>query len=175
MGVFFRFGDTQLRFVVLRHPFAKRVRQRGGRIGNGRFDVGCVFGQHHEVQVNHFLAREAVKVSVNKGTGDFTRTVSTEVHENERVAVFHRGIGLTFGADHGGFYEFIVFIAGIGGLQTFNGGIGLEFTLRQRHQVIRFFHAIPTVVAVHRVVTANDGGDATFAQRSKFLFEFFQG
>ena len=35
-------------------------------------------------------------------------------------------------------------------------------------------NAIPAVVTVHGVVTANDGRDATFAQRGKFLFECLQ-
>lgn len=42
------------------------------------------------------------------------------------------------------------------------------------HQIVSLLNAIPTVVAVHGVVAANDRGDAAFAQRGKFVFEFRQ-
>jgi hypothetical protein len=139
-----------------------------------RFDVCGVFGQHDEIEVYHFLTGETVEIAVDEGAGDFTRAVSTEVHENQRVAVFHRGIGLAFSADHGRFHEFVVFIARVSGFQTFNGGRELEFAFCQGHQVIGLFNAIPAVVAVHGVVTTNDGGHAAFAQRGKFVFEGFR-
>ena len=172
--IFFSFGNTQLRFFVLRHPLTKGVGQRCWWVSNRSFDVCRVFGQHHKVEVNDFLTGEAVEISVNKRTGDFTRTVSTEVHENQRIAIFHSSICLTFGTDHGGFNEFVVFVAGISSLQTFNRRSELELALRQRHQIVSLFNAIPTVVAVHSVVTTDDGRYAAFAQRGKFLFEFLQ-
>jgi hypothetical protein len=36
------------------------------------------------------------------------------------------------------------------------------------------FNAVPAVVAVHGVVTANDGCHAAFAQRGKLVFKTFQ-
>jgi hypothetical protein len=171
VSVFFSFGDAQLGFIVLRHPLAEGIGQRGGRIGAGDFDVGGVFGEHHEIEINHFLTRKAVEVGVDEGAGDFTRAVGTEVHEDQRVAVFHRGIGLAGGADNGRFHEFVVFVTGVGGLQTCDGGIGLEFAFGQGQQIISLFHAIPAVVAVHGVIAADERRDATFAQRGKFGFE----
>ena len=149
--IFFGFGNTQLRFVVLRHPLSKGVSQRCWWVSNRSFDVGRVFGQHHKVEVNDFLTGEAVEVSVNKRTSDFTRTVSTEVHENQRIAVFHGGFSLAFSTDHGRFHEFVVFVAGISSLQAFNRRSELELAFGQRHQVISLFNAIPTVVAAVNV------------------------
>ena len=172
--IFFGFGNTQLRFFVLRHPLAEGVGQRCWWVSHRSFDVGRVFRQHHKVEVNDFLTGEAIEVSVNECASDFTRTVSTEVHENQRIAVFHSSFCLTFGTDHGRFNEFVVLVAGISSLQAFNRRSELELALRQRHQIVSLFYAIPTVVAVHSVVTTDDGGYATFAQRGKFLFEFLQ-
>ena len=100
MRVFFSFGNTQLRFVVLRHPLAKGVCQRCWRIRARRFDVCGVFGQLDEIEVHHFFAGKTVEVAVNERTGDFTRAVSAEVHEDQRVTIFHGGVGLAFSADH---------------------------------------------------------------------------
>src|SRR5699024_9172935 len=172
--LFFGFGNTQLSFVVFRHPLAEGVNQGSWWVSHCGFDVGSVFGQHHEIDVNHFLTREAVEISIYECTSDFARAVSTEVHENQRIAVFHCRIWLTFCTNNGRFHELVVFVASISCLQTSNGSIGLELTLRQSQQVIGFFNAIPTVIAVHRVVTTNDGRYAAFTQRSKFLFKFFQ-
>ncbi|EHC98652.1 hypothetical protein LTSEWAN_5446 [Salmonella enterica subsp. enterica serovar Wandsworth str. A4-580] len=63
-------------FIVFRHPFAKGIRQRCWWVGNGSFDIGGVFGQHHEVQINHFLTRKAVEISINESAGNFARAVS---------------------------------------------------------------------------------------------------
>src|SRR5699024_2196614 len=104
---------------------------------------------------------------------DFTRTVSTEVHENQSIAAFHCRVWLTFCTNNGRFHELVVFVTSISSLQTGNSSVGLELTLRQSQQVIRFFNAIPTVITVHCIVTTNDGRYAAFAQRGKFLFEFF--
>ena len=174
MSIFFRFRDTQLRFVFLRHPFAEGVRQGGWRVCNGGFDVCGIFGQHDKIEVHYFLTGETVEIAVNKCTGDFTRAVCTEVHENQRVAVFHCRIGLAFGADHGGFHEFVVFVTRIGSSQAFNRGRELEFTFCQRHQVIGLFNAVPAVVAVHGVVTTNDRCHPAFAQGGKLVFKTFQ-
>lgn len=95
MGIFFGFGNTQLSFVVFRHPLAEGVNQGSGWVSNRSFDVSGVFGQHHEIDVNHFLTREAVEICVYECTSDFARAVSTEVHENQRIAVFHCRIWLT--------------------------------------------------------------------------------
>ena len=174
MSVFFSFGDAQLGFVVLRHPFAEGVHQRCRRISAGDFNVRGVLGQHDEIEVHHFLTGEAVEIGVNEGAGNFARAVGAEVHENQRIAVFHRRIGLAFSANNGRFHELIVFIARISGLQARNGGIGLELAFCQGHQIVSLLNAVPTVVAVHGVVAANDRGDAAFAQRGKFVFEFRQ-
>ena len=156
MSVFFSFGDAQLGFVIFRHPFAEGVHQRCRRISTGDFNVCGVLGQHDEIEVNHFLTGKSVEIGVNEGAGDFASAVGTEVHENQRIAVFHGRIGLAFSANNGCFHEFIVFIACISGLQARNGGIGLELAFRQSHQIVSLLNAIPTVVAIHGVVAAND-------------------
>ncbi len=72
--------------------------------------------------------RASDQISVHECTSDFTRAVSTEVHENQRIAVFHCRIWLTFCTNNGRFHELVVFVASISCLQTSNGSIGLDFT-----------------------------------------------
>ncbi len=176
VGVFFGFRDAQLSLVMLRHPLAEGIRQRRWRIGAWRFDVGGIFGQHHEIaQLNLFFTGEAVEVSVDEGAGDFASAVGTEVHEDQRVAIFHCGIGLAFGADHRCFDEFVVFIAGVSGFQRSNRGVGLELAFGFYQQIVGLLYAIPTVVAVHGVVAANDRGHAAFTEGGKLVFKGFQG
>ena len=174
MRVLLGFGDAQLSLVVLRHPLAEGIGQGRRRVCAGDFDVGGIFGQHHEVEFDLFLTGKTVEIGVDEGTGDFTGAVSTEVHENQRIAVFHRGIGLACGTDHGRLHELIIFIASVSGLQTGNGGIGLELALRQGHQIICLLNAVPVIVAVHGVVAANNGSHAAFTESGKFFFKFRQ-
>src|SRR5699024_11959406 len=48
VSIFFGFGNTQLSFVVFRHPLAEGVNQRSWRVSNRSFDVSGVFGQRSE-------------------------------------------------------------------------------------------------------------------------------
>ncbi len=90
VSILLGFGDAQLGLALLGQPLTQSVDQSGRRVGTGSFDVGRVFGQHHEVQLWLDCTGEAGEVGVNEGAGDFTGTVGTEVHENQRIAIFHR-------------------------------------------------------------------------------------
>lgn len=110
---------------------------------------------------------ETVEIRVHEGAGDLARAVGAEVHEDQRVAVLHRGIGLTGGADHGRSDELVVFTALISGLQAGDRILGHGVAFGRGQQVIGQLHAIPAVVAVHRVVAADQRGDAPDAQRGE--------
>ena len=45
-------------------------------------------------RVHHFLTGEAVEIGVNEGASNFAGAVGAEIHENQRIAVFHRRVGL---------------------------------------------------------------------------------
>ncbi len=70
----FRFR-AQLSFVVFAIHSPKGIRQRRWWVGNGGFDIGGVFGQHHEVQINHLLTRSR-RNRINESAGNFARAVA---------------------------------------------------------------------------------------------------
>ncbi|MNG93681.1 hypothetical protein D3C79_526560 [compost metagenome] len=156
MRVFFGFRDAQLGFVVFHQPFAEGVAQRRRRVGARGFDVGGVFGQHHEIaEVHNLGARESVEIGIHEGTNDLARAIGAEVHENQRVAILQSGRGFTGGLEHGRFHELVVFATLISGLQSGNGVIGHVVALSLSQQIISQLDAVPAVVAVHGVIAAN--------------------
>src|SRR5690606_13690724 len=92
-----------------------------------------VLGEHDEVDLRSTLALELAEVGLDEGAGQLAGTVGAEVHEDDGVAVFdfHRL------ADGGGLDEFIALVAGVGGLQAFDGAGGVELTLAVDDQVDR--------------------------------------
>lgn len=99
---------------------------------------------------------KVVEVGVDEGVGDFMCVVGMEVYEDQCVVVFYCGIGLVGGVDNGGFYEFVVFVMGVGGLQICDGGIGLEFVFGQGQQIISLFYVILVVVVVYGVIVVDE-------------------
>src|SRR5699024_12330812 len=61
--LFFGFGNTQLSFVVFRHPLAEGVNQGSWWVSHCGFDVGSVFGQHHEDRKSTRLNSSHVSIS----------------------------------------------------------------------------------------------------------------
>ena len=170
VSVLLGLGDAQLGLALLGQPLAQGVDQGGGRVGAGGLDVGRVLGQHHEVQGRGGGTGEAGEVAVDEGAGDLAGTVGTEVHEDQRIAIFHRG-GV---ADAGGLDELVVLFTGIGGSQGVGGVVGGELALALGHQVIGLLHAIPAVVTVHGEVTADHGGETTLAQAGEQSVELME-
>lgn len=164
----------QLSFVVFCYLFVKGICQRCWWVGNGSFDVGGVFGQYYEVQINYFFMCKVVEISVNESVGNFVCVVSVEVYENQCVVVFYCCISLVFGVDNGCFDKFIVFIMSVSGLQVSYSGICLEFVLGQGYQIICFFYVILMVVVVYSVVMIDDRCYVVFVLCGEFVFEFFQ-
>lgn len=70
--------------------------------------------------------------------------------------------------------KLIVFIAVIGSFQRGYGRVGTVFPLTLSDQIVGLGNSVPTVVPVHGVVAANDGGYATSAQFGKQFVEAFQ-
>ncbi len=176
MGVFLCFGDAQLGLALLRHVFAKAIGKLFGRVGAGSFDVRRILGQHHEVgQFGVLLALESVEVLLHKGAGHFPGTVGTEIHEQHRVTIVDRSLGLARSVDPGWRYKLVVFPALISlfqpgyriGRSELRGALG--------HQVVGRFHAVPAVVAIHGIVAAHDRGNAADAEALQFGRGLLQG
>ncbi|CSB31963.1 Uncharacterised protein [Vibrio cholerae] len=75
--------------------------------------------QHHKIQRWEGFAAKACEIR-HESTGDLTRAVSTVVHEQQGIAILHRGRFLTRCADFGCFHKLIVFFTSVSRLQCFN-------------------------------------------------------
>ena len=166
------FSVSEMRSCVLSFFAIHSPKVFAGWIRAWGFDIRCIFGQLDEINLRHFLTGETVEIAVDEGAGDFARAIGTEVHEDQRIAIFHGGIG---------------------GLQR---GSRLPSQIRRFHharkplppstavgnwnsplpgqQIIGLLNAVPAVVAVHGIVTTNDGRHAAFAQCGKFVFKRFK-
>ncbi|MNZ59880.1 hypothetical protein D3C78_779330 [compost metagenome] len=161
MGIFFGFGDAQLGLAVFRQVVAQHVFQAAGGEGRRGRNAGGVLGQHDETgQFRLAGTLELTEVVFDEHASQFAGAVGAEVHEHHGIAVFDF-YRLT---DGGCLDEFVALAALVGCLQAFLGGGGVEFALAIDNQVVGLGDTVPTVVAVHGVVTADQAGDPAFAQ-----------
>ncbi len=156
MRVLLGFRDAQLLHAevgdVLAHGVDERLRLERD------FDVG-----HRRVILRHadvvkreeaVPSLEALEVGVDKGSGDLTRSVGTEVVENHAVVRLDSLAAL----DYAGNDELVGNAVGIGILDCADGALRFD-ALAVYHCRICLFHALPAVISVHGVVSAHDGGD----------------
>ncbi len=131
-----------------------------------------VLGEHDKAG-QLWLARtfEVLEVVLDEDPGQLAGPVGAEVHEHHGIAVFD----LDRFADGGGLDEFIALFAGVGGLQAFLGGGGVELALAVDDQVVGLGHTVPAIVAVHGEVTADQAGDAALAQGLEGFVQQFDG
>ena len=172
MRVFFRLGDAQLREAEAGQVFAERVLHRLRRIGDGRIgdQVLFVFGERDERgQLERTRPREAGEVAIDEGVSQLARAVGAEIHEHDGIA----GLHLPVARDDGGLDGFVVLAARIGRIERGDRAVeerrvafgdGLEGKL----------HAIPALVAVHRVVAAAERGDEGAGHIRAFGLESFE-
>ena len=160
VGVFLGFGDAQLGLALLGQVFAEHVGQRLRFEGAGGLDARRVLGKRDEAgQLRLALAREFGKVAFDKGAAELAGTVGAEVHEDHGIAIFD----LDRLADGGGFDELVAFFTGIGRLQAFERGGGVELALAFDDQVVGLLDTVPAIVAVHGEVATAEAGDAALA------------
>ena len=123
---------------------AKERRQRVGIAGH----------PHRRGELEDALAGEAVERRIEQRGENFAHAVRAEVKAQDGVAVLHSSVVV----DHRGRYELIEFPGGVGGLdrcpwRSGSGALGFD------HRAIRQGDTIPTLVAVHGEIAADDGGD----------------
>ena len=94
MGIFCELGDSQLAKTRLAEYLAQgHVYSLGLECD---FDVGhlCLILSHADIEnFRLFLALEAVKIGIDKSSGNFTRSVRAEIEEHDAVAVLD-GLGI---------------------------------------------------------------------------------
>ena len=171
MGVLLGLGDAELGHVVIGEELAEDVvvallAESDQLVRNGLVVV-------READVGRLDPRPAVKaveIVAAEGAGDLAGTVRTEVEEDDAVVILYSGERLAV-LHHGeGDDELIGLSVVVGSLNAARRGIrGLSVGLGQI--VIGQLHALPAVVAVHRVVTAADRRDLADADLRHLLFQ----
>ncbi|MNX91740.1 hypothetical protein D3C86_1238450 [compost metagenome] len=165
MRIFFRLGEAKLREPLFCHPGAERIDDIA--LGVGRRHEMAVAGgifDHTEQRRKHGLfARKTVEIIGTNGKQDFTRTVGAEIQAEQAVASLETFITI----DHRWQDEFvgdIVFVALGNGAHR----IPRVFAFRQNHGVIGFLDALPAIVAIHRIITADYRADAGTLRQARY-------
>ena len=92
------------------------------------------------------------KCRIEKGSQDFAHAVGAEVEAQQSVPVPHAAVV----ADDGRHHELVGDIMGIC-VRDRRVRIGKAWPLRVNDRVVGFADAVPTIVAVHRIVAAANG------------------
>ena len=154
------FGDAQLRQAGIGKHFAEGVSQVIRRERHRCRQLGVILGQADEARQRRATRSEAVERRQYEGRGQLARTIGTEIHEHHRVAIAHRLSAIN---DRGG-DELVVLATRIRRLQRGNAARRMLFAARLDHRVPRTLHAVPALVAIHRVIAATHRCDACVAQ-----------
>ena len=160
VSVLLGLGNSELLHTERADVFAHCVNQ-GLRLKRDLNIRHCSVVLRHTyiVQGEHTVSSlEAVKVGVNKSSGDFTRSVGAEVVENNAVVSLERLAAL----DNGRNYELIGNAVLVALFNRANGTFSL-YALAVNDSGIRLFYALPAVISVHRVVTSHNGSDFAHA------------
>ena len=156
-GEFFRFRHAELGLAGVGDDLAQDVAQvvRGEQHAEERCQrVGIAGHADRGGEFYDMLAGEAVEGRVQQGGEEFANPVGAEVEAQDGVAVLHAGVV----ADDRGGDELVELSGGVGGLDGgFGGGDVGAFGVRDGG--VGLGDAVPALVAVHREVAADDGGD----------------
>ncbi len=165
--VLFRLGDAQLLEPFGRDILGESVPELFGPERDGHVRHGGVVLRHaDEMEREESLsALESLKIRVDERMGDFPRAVGPEVEENHRIA----GLDAGAPAADGGHHELVRDALPVGIL---HGGQRVRrlHALAVHQGGVGFLHAVPAVVAVHRVIAARHGRNRADAD----FLHFFQ-
>ena len=127
--------------------------------------------------MKHGAAIEFLKVGEGEGFGEFFGAVAAIVVEDDGIVVgdYSDSCAVGVALDYGGGDEFVAGHVGFGGVGVImlDGGFGGgEFgAVGEGDGAIRFFDALPAIVAVHGPVSAGDCGDLADADLLHFCFD----
>src|SRR5271167_1945221 len=135
-------------------------------IGHGHMEIFAVAAQGDKAgKIGKMLTRKTAKCGIGQGARHLPRAVGAKIHEYRHIAILH-GNRRTY---DGSLNELVILTTRISLLQTFRCGGGAEFGMSLRYQIVGGLHTLPAVVAIHCVVAADDGGDATDSQLSALV------
>ena len=166
MRVFLRLCNAQLGQALVGDVFAKGVLQALRLKGHQDVRHGSVVLRHADVfdREEALLALKAGEFRIDKGARNFARTVRAEVKEDNGIV---RADFCALCAD-GWNDEFVGYILFIGILYRLDR-VGTLDAFAVYHGRIGLLHALPAVVAVHRIVAAHHGGNLTHADLLELL------
>ena len=168
MGILLGLGNAQLRFALFCQIFAHHVCKhlRTERHLHVRH-CGVVLRKAHVIQRKTAVAAlEARKTVVYKGARNLPRAVGTEVEEHNAVPGRYAA-ALTRDGRHDKFIRYALGVA----VRHHLCGRAVH-ALAVHHRGVGLLHALPAVIAVHRVVAARDRGNSANADLVHFGLQF---
>ena len=148
-------GNAELGHTQIGDIFAERVLQALRLEGDFHARNRSIVLRHADVVDLRLYALKAGELRINECTGDLTRTVGTEVCEDDRVVVLD---GCALGNDNRN-NELVGYAVCVGLLHGLVCGSSV-LAFAECDGVVRLLYTIPAVITVHCVVTAGYGCDA---------------
>ncbi len=168
MRIFFGFRNAQLVQSMLCQHLTQGIlnllRRKGYRCGNR-----CIILRHAHIVYRACSLRTCKiwEVLIMQRTGNFTRSVRTEVEENHTVTGSDFAI---YAVNSEGFNKLIRYACGIGCLYAGSSACSMS-ALAQHQCFISTLHALPALVAVHCVITSADSSNLAYANLRHTLFQ----
>ena len=161
-------GNAQLPEPLPGDVFAETVADVLRQECRRQREVRAVAGQRAVVtEFGYVASRKTAEPGIGERARHLAGAVGAEIHEHHRVAVTHRHDR----RDCGRLHELVAFAARIGLLERGQRIARLVERLALREQVVGGLHAFPALVAVHRIVASDDGGDAPGFELRAFVLQ----
>ena len=168
MRILLGFGDMVLAQTSGRKHIGEHVFRECFRECDGGVDRRVVFRHAHEAHLRCACTHKPVKIGIDNRMRDFTGTIGTEIEEHNRIAIEHTA--RIEGARH---HELVGYIAIVGSLhECIGGNIAARFGAYDGIEGL--LHALPALIAVHRVIAPRNRSDFCHARKTFFSDELFK-
>ena len=167
VGVLFRFRYAELDFPGFRHNLPENIVQLFLFKNNGRGILGIVFRQRHIVHFGRYFTVKAVKFGIKESVAHLPGAVRTEIEEEHHIVVPH-ALLVAIGKN-AGLQELIRLPLRITLLHIFGRGAGALFAAPQNDGIPCQLVAVPALVSVHRIETADNRGNFGAVRPDGFL------
>ena len=172
MRILFCFRDSCLCHMICCQEFAKGIGDLSLHKCHGFVrNRNIIFCETYIRCLNSLSAVESGKFIIAECSGDLSCTVRTEVKENHRIAVLDCCGRCAIFQNNRRHNELICLILIIGLLNGLHRILCRKsFSFNQC--IIGFLYTVPSVIAVHRIVTSHHRSDFTDTDLSHFIHQF---